>query len=262
MVRNVLALLSAITLLTISLSCTNGNALSPAPGAQAFAGSLKATPPTIVSPANDQVTSATTPTLTATAAVPQFEAVVLQYRFQIFNDAGTQVLDSGPVNSPVWKLTQDLTPNQRFTWKVRAEYRGTPGPWSTTATFRSGDPAPSFVGPIGDWQHCAGLVGIKLSECVHAAVRPKNSVGDLEVTKRMAWLLRGDGAGLLIKTGGENIVPWQGYSFSASRICFADGHIYKVVSDAGPGGGNFPDFTDNGFVETSLYVPAIDPSKP
>ena len=262
MARSILALVSAIALVTVSLSCTNANTLTPAPGAQAFPDSLKATAPATVSPVNDQFLSASTRTLTATAAVPQFEAVALQYRFQIFNDAGSLVLDSGPVNSPVWKLTQDLTPNQRFTWKVRAEYQGTPGPWSTTAAFRSGDPLPSFVGPIGDWQHCAGLVGVALSVCVHAAVRPTNSVGGLEVVKRVAWLLRGDGAGLLIKTSGDNIVPWQGYSFSSSRICFPDGHIYKLISDAGPGGTNSPDFADNGFVETSLCVPAIDPIKP
>jgi hypothetical protein len=87
-------------------------------------------------------------------------------------------------------------------------------------------------------------------------------VGDFEVVKRVAWLLRGDGAGLLIKVGGENVVLWQGYSLSATRICFQDGHIYKLIGDAGPGGANSPGFSDNEFVEKTLYVPAIDPSKP
>ena len=81
------------------------------------------------------------------------------------------------------------------------------------------------------------------------------------MTKRVAWALRGEGAGLLIKEGGENIVPWQGRSFSASRICYPDGHIYKVIGDAGPGGANAPGWSDNGFVEKKFYVPAIDPSK-
>lgn len=254
--RHAFALVGASALLAASLGCANSNALAPAPGAQTFASSLKATAPIPVSPVNDQVLSGNT--FTATPAVPQFAAVALQYRFQVFNDTGSQVLDSGPVNNPVWK-TLNLTPNKRFTWKVRAEFEGAPGPWSSTASFQSGDPAPSFVGPIGDWQHCAGLVGLNLSECVHAAVNPKNSVGGLEVIKRVAWLARGDGAGLLIKTGGDNVVLWQGYSFSSSRICFPNGHIYKLISDAGPGGGNNPIFSDNGFVDTALYVPAIDP---
>ena len=78
----------------------------------------------------------------------------------------------------------------------------------------------------------------------------------------MAWLLRGEGAGLLIKDSGENIVLWQGRSFSATRICYPNGQIYKLMNDAGPGGANSPAFDDNDFVEPALYVPAIDPSKP
>ena len=53
-----------------------------------------------------------------------------------------------------------------------------------------------------------------------------------------------------------------GISFSATRICFADGHIYKIIGDAGPGGTNVPGFSDNDFVDKSSYVPAIDPSTP
>jgi hypothetical protein len=97
---------------------------------------------------------------------------------------------------------------------------------------------------------------------VWSAVRPIDSVGDMEVTKRVAWLLRGDGGGLLIKGSGENVVQWAGYSLSATRICFPDGHIFKIIGDAGPGGKNSPGFSDNDFVDKSLYVPAIDPSTP
>jgi hypothetical protein len=259
MARNRLAFAAAAAVLVASLGCSNGNTLAPVSGTETFAGSLKTTAPAAVSPVNDQVLNGNT--LTATAAVPEFRATALQYRFQIFSTAGTQVQDSGPVDTPVWRLTQALTPNQRFTWKVRAEFQGTPGPWSTAAAFQSGDAAPSF-GPIGDWQHCAGRGGFALSECVHGAVHPRNSVGALEVVKRVAWLLRGEGAGLLIKASGENVVLWQGYSFAAARMCFSSGHLFKIVSDAGPGGSNGPDFTDNGLIDPSQCVPAIDPSKP
>ena len=51
----------------------------------------------------------------------------------------------------------------------------------------------------------------------------------------------------------------KGYNFSLSRICYPDGHIYKVLSDAGPGGTNGPTWSDNDFVDRSLYVPAINP---
>jgi hypothetical protein len=98
--------------------------------------------------------------------------------------------------------------------------------------------------------------------CVHATIHPTDEFSGFEVTKRVAWLLRGGGAGLLIKNGGENIVPWRGFSFSAGRICYPDGHIWKVLSDVGPGGANGPAWSDNGFVDPSLYVPAIDPNLP
>jgi len=61
----------------------------------------------------------------------------------------------------------------------------------------------------------------------------------------------------LIKTTGDNIVPWKGKIFSAARICYPDGHIWKVLSDVPTTNG--PTWQDNDFVATSLYVPAIDP---
>jgi len=80
----------------------------------------------------------------------------------------------------------------------------------------------------------------------------------------VAWALRGEGAGDLIKDGGENIVAWRGYSFAASRIVYPDGHLFKVIFDAGPGGANGPSWQDEG-VDSGLigrYVPAIDPALP
>jgi hypothetical protein len=116
--------------------------------------------------------------------------------------------------------------------------------------------------PYGNWQKtCAGLREQGLVECLWNLVRPGDEFEAFEVTKRYAWMLRGDGTGLLIKTGGENVVPWQGQSFAAARVCFPDGHIYKLMSDVGAGGSNSPAFQDNGFVDAGLYYPAIDPSK-
>jgi hypothetical protein len=93
---------------------------------------------------------------------------------------------------------------------------------------------------------------------VIASVRPAHTTeGAFEVTKRVAWLLRASGGGLLIKNGGENIVSWKGRSFAAARICFPDGHIWKVLSDVPTTNG--PSWQDNDFVDRSLYVPAIDP---
>ena len=114
------------------------------------------------------------------------------------------------------------------------------------------------VDPGGDWQNCVPTPGEALVFCVHAAIKPARTVeGAFEVTKRVAWLLRGQGAGLLIKNGGENIVSWKGFSFAAARICYPDGHIYKLLTDVPTTNG--PSWQDNDFVDRSLYLPAIDP---
>ena len=131
------------------------------------------------------------------------------------------------------------------------------GAAATSACPRSISPGPG-PGPIGNWESCAPIAGEAVVACVHAAINPaRTEEGAFEVAKRVAWLLRGQGAGLLIKNGGENIVPWKGYSFSAARICYPDGHIYKLLTDVPTTNG--PSWQDNGFVERSLYLPAIDP---
>jgi hypothetical protein len=100
-------------------------------------------------------------------------------------------------------------------------------------------------------------------ECIWDHIRPTDHVSAFEVTKRVAWGLRGEGAGLLIKNGGENIAAWRGYLFSSSRIVYPNGRLVKVIFDAGPGGANGPSWQDAGdFVDPSLYVPAMDPNLP
>jgi len=248
------------------LSCSSSSTpLAPATPAAVTVpdASLKASAPTVQSPVNDaQSSSLSSTTLVAGAATPQYAPLALQYRFQVFNDTSTLVVDSGLMAGPTYTVTTTLTPLKRYTWRVRAEYQGAAGAWSSTASFTTPQQPPAYNKPIGNWQVCAGLSATTLVTCVWNAVRPTDSVGDLEVVKRVVWLLRGQGAGLLIKNGGDNAVLWAGYSFSASRICFADGHIYKIIGDAGPGGANSPGFADNDFVDPSQCVPAIDPSTP
>jgi hypothetical protein len=264
MERNTVTAAIAAALAAVSLSCGEKSApAAPTPPVITVTPPPNVTAPTAQSPVGGQMMNGLTPTLTATAATVDVATLVLQYRFQVFNDGATLVQDSGLVKAPTWTTTVTLTPNKTFTWKVRAESDGWIGPWSATASFATPDPPPAFSGPIGDWERCASIINdIAQVTCVWEAVRPTNSVGDLEVVKRVAWLRRKDGAGLLIKTGGENVVLWQGYSLSATRMCYSDGHIYKLLGDAGPGGTNGPGFADNGFVDKSMYVPAIDPRKP
>ena len=63
-------------------------------------------------------------------------------------------------------------------------------------------------------------------------------------------------AGLLRKDGGENIALYApaGVNVSISRICYPDGTIYKILTDAGVGGSNGPGWAENGVVDTKLYI--------
>jgi hypothetical protein len=64
----------------------------------------------------------------------------------------------------------------------------------------------------------------------------------------------------LLKGSGENVVPWLGQNYSASRVCILPaGHLYKIIGDAGPGGGNTPGWADNDVVPPATCVPAINP---
>lgn len=124
------------------------------------------------------------------------------------------------------------------------------------------DPPPPVVAPdplLGCGDLVAGGDPYRVVACIHDRLNPPHTAeGAFDVTRRVAWAYRNQGWGLLIKNGGENIVPWQGRSFSASRVCLPDGHIYKVLSDVPTTNG--PSFQDNGFVDPGLYVPAIDPN--
>jgi hypothetical protein len=150
------------------------------------------------------------------------------------------------------------------------------GPFSGRETLHRGDipgladpeppaeatPPPPPPPQQEPWELCAPLTGDKLAlvRCVRDAINPGSSAERaFEVTTRVAWLLRNEGAGLLIKDNGENIIFWKGYWFSLSRVCYPDGHIFKILTDAGEGGTNGAGWADDDFVDRGRYVPAIDP---
>jgi hypothetical protein len=147
MERNVLALVGVSALVATVMACSSKTPATPAPPAppstSASDGStLKATAPTPTSPINDAKLQSSTVVLSAGASTAQFSpGVPLQYRFQVFNAANTMVQDSGLVGGPTYQVAAQLVGNQRHTWRARAEYQGQPGPWSTTASFISPDPA-------------------------------------------------------------------------------------------------------------------------
>src|SRR5262249_46391704 len=150
-------------------------------------------------------------------------------------------------------------------WRVKAFDDKHSGDWSSVDSFKTAQ-TPAVSNPPGggggsfDTNSCHQYVHNKaqLSQRIQDRVNPGPTVeGASEFTNRIPWGVRGEGAGLLIKNGGENIISWKGYSFSAGRICYPDGHIYKVLSDVPATNG--ASWSDNDFVDKSLYVPAINP---
>jgi hypothetical protein len=231
--------------------------------------------PGLSSPINNERVDTKRPTLTVNASERNAAIGGLRYEFQVALDQGFGQLVAAGIVDEQGRQTSftpdgDLPNDRQLFWRSRSSDGEATSNWATTQTFRSQaspvpgpGPAPG-PGPGPGTGNCDALVNDReaLVSCIHAMIRPRNEHEGFEVTKRVAWALRAQGGGLLIKDGGENIVSWQGYSFSAGRVCFPDGHIYKILSDVGPGGANGPQWADNDFVDRSRYVPAIDPSRP
>jgi hypothetical protein len=169
-----------------------------------------------------------------------------------FSLSGTGTIDGDTLTIP-YSGTTCLGPVRGT--QVLRRHRNPPPPAPTPPTPA---PAPNAPDPLLGCGDLAGGPKVELVRCIHDRLNAPNTVeGAFEVTKRVAWALRGEGAGLLIKNVGENIVPWQGMSFSAGRVCYPDGHIFKDLSDIPATNG--PMWLENGFVDPSFYVPAIDP---
>jgi hypothetical protein len=228
-----------------------------------------------VSPVNGETTPTNTPNLVVANGSLTGRAGQVDYRYEVATDQAFSKIVSlalvGRSNgSTTTHPSAPLPGGSLLFWRVRGSNGTVTSPWSATQSFRTPavatpGPAPGpepgpAPGPVGDWRSCGSTPGVAIVECVHAAVRPPHTVaGAFEVTKRVAWLLRGSGAGLLLKPGGENIVTWKGQSFSAGRIVYPNGHLFKLLSDIPTTNG--PSWQDEG-VDRELiprYVPAIDP---
>jgi hypothetical protein len=205
-----------------------------------------------------------------------YERVVLT--LQVANDAGFTSIAATFVNDDnggqkIINENYTFLNNKTYFWRVQARDLGESqafSGWSPTLSFSTAVPAPTPVpGPVGNgaWQSCGSTPGEALVTCIRSAVYRQSTEQDaFAVTKRVAWQLRGLGYGLLIKESGENILTWQGKSFSISRVCHPSGYPVKVLSDAGPGGGNGaswgPDPSDNVCAQPGRFWPALNPDLP
>lgn len=141
--------------LAVAIACSRSAApTSPAvPAASTTSASdgstLKVSAPAPASPINKTQVSDDNPTLTATAPTGGGTAS-LQYRFQVFNDAGTQIEESGLMTTPSYKVTSTLEYAKNYTWRVRAEYQLHVGPWSAAAAFVSPEGGYIRTGEVRD----------------------------------------------------------------------------------------------------------------
>jgi len=143
-----LSVSGVVVVMAAALACSDKTAAPPtAPSvnnsASGDGSTLKASAPSPQSPANDAKLGGMPITFNATPATAEFAGgVPLEYRFQVMNGGGAVVAESGLMNGTSWTLGNELTAgNARHTWRVRAEYQGAAGPWSSPASFVSPDPA-------------------------------------------------------------------------------------------------------------------------
>lgn len=89
---------------------------------------------------------------------------------------------------------------------------------------------------------------------LHAEQPPEHTIeGALAFTVRVIRALpASEGAGLLMKTAGENIAPYVGTMVSAGRVCYPDGQLYKVLSDIPTT--LAPIWNDDGTVDPARWV--------
>jgi len=226
--------------------------------------------------------STTAPDFSITSGSTSGPAGKIIYMVQVANDpsftsiAATFVPDQGGLLTIISTGYQFLN-NKTYYWRAQARDTGesqATSDWSTTQAFTTAyaSPAPPSGGGGGggglgggNWQACGSTPGYDLVDCVRNAVYTQSTLENaFDVTKRVAWLLRGQGYGLLQKIGGENVINWQGASLSISRVCHPSGYPVKVLSDAGPGGTNGsawgPDPSDN--VCVANFIPAKNPDLP
>jgi len=146
MQRKKLVVFAAAAIVAGAIACGHSNnpaspTTSATPGGAAAtsdAVTLKATAPTPLSPVNNVRLTDSAATLQIGGSSATFaNGLTFQYRFQVFNAAGTLVVDSGVVSGTSWTVSATLDFDAPYTWRARAEYQGATGPWSAAASFRT-----------------------------------------------------------------------------------------------------------------------------
>lgn len=121
---------------------TSPSAIVPSDPLAVGDGTLKVTAPTPVSPINGQKPDQELLLVARNATTLYAGSIPLSYVFQILTPAGATVHTSAAVPGGTSGTTSynpgtsvSLTADQPYQWRVRAEFQGNTGPWSTAASF-------------------------------------------------------------------------------------------------------------------------------
>ncbi|HVH26527.1 MAG TPA: hypothetical protein VM818_07210 [Vicinamibacterales bacterium] len=225
-------------------------------------------PPILLAPINNVLTTSQQPRFVIGNAPRTGPAGFVAYYLEISNSKAQVVAGYQFPETPgqTELVAPTSLPAGQYFWIARAYDPGFAGPFSVVQSFVT-PPSPGSGGgggggvgnPSGRWEDCGSTPGYAVVLCVYQAINPaKTEAGIFEMTKRVAWLLRGSGFGLLRKDGGDNITTWNGISFAVARIVLPDGHLYKLLSDV-PNGN--PQWVDEG-IEPHLASLWIAPMQP
>ncbi len=132
---------------------------TPAENSAPDGSTLKASAPTAQSPNNNEKIQSATIILRAGAATLQYESatpVQLQYRFQVLR--GSTTVDDALVNGTTYEVQRPLADDTPHTWRVRAEAQGEAGPWSSSGSFVTRDPA-LVVDPLTNGRTVGNRIG-------------------------------------------------------------------------------------------------------
>lgn len=224
-------------------------------GANPDGSTLKATAPTVQSPANDVTLDDLTPVFRFANAQGVHVSVALGHEVELLTSGNQrvalmQVATGNGQSTHTYPGTLDMdTPYQ---WRARATFQGHPGPWSSMATFRTR--AIPIVTPEtlnayllefshgnANWAACSGGHGVSCFRFVYEAVQSMNpgcdrnswgllskNPGDTQCTLDRCGQLGGEGFGedVITHGGWDPILLWDvitgagapGASISASSI--------------------------------------------
>lgn len=163
--------------LTLAAACGNQSPSPASPSAavpgdtqaNADGSTLKATPPTAVSPINGQKPDFVKLVIN-NSSVKFASNIPLTYRFEIYNAGGTRVYQSSAVPAGQGQTSHEpaasLEGDQTYQWQARPEYLGIAGPWSSRASFV----APVNVGYIRGSEVYDPLIAGKTIGKIHGDV--------------------------------------------------------------------------------------------